>query len=154
MKNVLILNELLHIILQTQHTLFEVAISLCSSLDDVIRGTLQRGSYVSLFWKKDIFPLKILHKHTKLLHTVNFTGSHSVGTDLHVEKKKKRNKTKRKTTNIKRRYSTSFLSAKPSNQGESCNLYSGLSIVSATTFRRFTQISKCTERILLILCKY
>ena len=38
-----------------KHTLFEVAMSLCSSLDDVIRGTLQRGSYVSLFWKKDFF---------------------------------------------------------------------------------------------------
>lgn len=39
---------------ETEPTLFEVAISLCSSLEDVIKGTLHRGSYVSLFWKKDI----------------------------------------------------------------------------------------------------
>lgn len=50
-----------------------------------------------------------------------------------------------------------FLSkVKPSKENKFCSLYSGLSIVSATTFRRFTltHSSKCTARIPLILCKH
>lgn len=39
-----------------QRTLFEVAISFCSSLDEVMTGTLQKGSYASLFcWNKTWF---------------------------------------------------------------------------------------------------
>lgn len=58
-------------------TLLEVAISFCSSFEDVIRGTLQSGSYVSLFWWEK-WPILILQQFYLQEYKIKADGYHLV----------------------------------------------------------------------------